>query len=110
MSFPLHIISAQVKGMTAVKSYLEVTMKISQKNRPAAAKVYHEYRRPFLDEIPGALTKELLVREEDVQAIHGFDSVEHTQAYLTSDLFVQKVAPGLKPIWDDDPDVRIYSL
>ncbi len=45
-----------------------------------------------------------------MQAIHGFDSVEHAQAYLTSDLFVQKVAPGLKPIWDDDPDVRIYSL
>lgn len=63
MSFPLHIISAQsaqVKGMTAVKSYLEVTMKISQNNRPAAAKVYHEYRRPFLDEIPGALTRSSL--------------------------------------------------
>lgn len=46
--------------MTAVKSYLEVTMKISQNNRPAAAKVYHEYRRPFLDEIPGALTRSSL--------------------------------------------------
>lgn len=64
MSFPSHIISAQsaqVKG-TAVKSYLEVTMKISQKNRPAAAKVHHDHRRPFLDEIPDALTKEGLVR------------------------------------------------
>lgn len=46
--------------MTAAKSYLEETMKISQKNRPAAAKIYHEYRRPFLDEIPGALTRSSL--------------------------------------------------
>lgn len=41
----------------SVKAYLEVTMKIPAANRAAAAKVYTDYRQPFLDTIPGAQTK-----------------------------------------------------
>ncbi|WP_405354983.1 hypothetical protein [Ruminococcus sp.] len=93
-----------------VNAYLEITMKISEKNRPAAAKVYSDYRQPFLDTINGALTKNLLVREDDVQVLHGFDSVENAQAYLSSELFQNDVFVGLKPLWDADPEVRIYTV
>lgn len=93
-----------------VNAYLEITMKISETNRPAAAKVYTDYRGPFLEQIEGALTKDLLIRDEDVQVLHGFDSIEHAQAYLTSDLFTNDVFVGLKPTWDADPDVRVYSV
>lgn len=65
-----------------VAAYLEITMKINPENRPAAAKVYTDYRGPFLEQIDGALTKELLIREEDVQVLHGFDSAAHAEAYL----------------------------
>lgn len=94
----------------SVKAYLQVTMTINPENRPAAAKVYTDYRQPFLDTIEGALTKELLIRDEDVQVSHGFDSVEHAKAYLESDLFKTKVAPGLQPTWAADPDIRIYEV
>ena len=67
-----------------VKAYLEITMKIDNDKRPAAAKVYTDYRTPFLKEIKGALTKDLLIREEDVQVLHGFDSAENAAAYLES--------------------------
>ena len=60
-----------------VKAYLEITMKIDNDKRPAAAKVYTDYRTPFLKEIKGALTKDLLIREEDVQVLHGFDCAEN---------------------------------
>ncbi len=53
--------------------------------------------------IEGALTKELLVRDEDVRVTHGFDSMEYARGYLESDLFTWKVAPGLKPLWAADP-------
>ena len=92
-----------------VKAYLEITMKIEEENRPAAAKVYTDYRQPFLDTIEGALTKDLLIREEDVQVLHGFDSVEHAQAYLSSAMFQNDVFVGLKPLWSADPEVKIYS-
>ncbi|MCI5802445.1 MAG: hypothetical protein MR014_09745 [Oscillospiraceae bacterium] len=92
-----------------VNAYLEITMKISEANRPAAAKVYTDYRGPFLKEIPGALTKELLIRGEDVQGLHGFDSVEDAEAYLKSKMFTDDVFVGLKPLWSADPEVRIYS-
>ena len=90
-------------------AYLEITMKIENASRPAAAKIYTDYRQPFLDTIEGALTKELLIRDEDVQVLHGFDSAEHAQAYLSSELFQNDVFVGLKPLWSADPEVKIYS-
>lgn len=93
-----------------VKAYLQITMKISNDNRPAAAKVYTDYRQPFLDTIKGALTKDLLIRDEDVQVLHGFDSAKNAQAYLSSELFQNDVFVGLKPLWDADPEVKIYTV
>lgn len=92
-----------------VKAYLEITMVIKNEDRAAAAAVYNEWRKPFLDTIEGALTKELLIRGEDVQVIHGFDSAEHAKAYLDSAMFKEHVTPGLKPTWDAAPDIRIYE-
>lgn len=93
-----------------VKAYLEITMKISNANRGAAAKIYSDYRTPFLNSIPGALTKDLLIRNEDVQVLHGFDNVDHAKSYLDSELFKNDVFVALKPLWDDVPDVKIYSV
>lgn len=92
------------------KAYLEITMKIDNSNREKAGKVYFDYREPFLKEIKGALTKELLIRDEDVQVIHGFDSVENAKAYLESQLFLKDVFVSLKPLLSGEPDVKIYSV
>ena len=92
-----------------VKAYLEITMKIAEAKRPAAAKVYSDYRGPFLETIPGALTKTLLVRSEDVQVLHGFADRASAEAYLSSDLFKLDVFTGLEPLWDAAPEVRIYD-
>ena len=94
----------------SVKAYLEITMVINNANRPAAAKVYTDYRQPFLNQIKGALTKELLIRDEDVQVLHGFDSVENAKAYLDSEMFKNDVFVGLKPLWSATPDVKIYTV
>lgn len=94
----------------SAKAYLEITMVIDNGNRPAAAKVYTDYRQPFLDQINGAVSKDLLIRDEDVQVLHGFDSVENAKAYLDSEMFKNDVFVGLKPLWSADPDVKIYSV
>ena len=96
--------------MEKVNAYLQITMKIKESDRPAAAKVYTDWRQPFLDTIEGALTKELLVRDEDVQVLHGFDSKEHAAAYLTSEMFTKDVAVGLSPYFQADPEIRIFSV
>jgi hypothetical protein len=92
-----------------VRAYLEITMKINSENRATAAKIYSDYRTPFLNSIPGALTKDLLIRDEDVQVLHGFDSADHAKSYLDSELFKNDVFVALSPLWDDAPDVKIYS-
>lgn len=91
-------------------AYLEITLKISNVNRPAASKVYTRYKEPFLKQIKGAKSKELLVRDEDVQVLHGFASVADASAYLKSDLFTKDVAQGLSPYLEADPEVRIYEV
>jgi hypothetical protein len=90
--------------------YLQITLKIAAANRPAAAGVYQQYKGPFLATIAGAKSKELLVRDEDVQVLHGFDSVDNASAYLQSGLFTADVVGALKPLLDAAPDVRIYQV
>lgn len=94
----------------SAKAYLEITMAIPANNRPAAAGVYTKYRAPFLAQIKGAVSKELLIREEDVQVLHGFDSAENAKAYLGSEMFQNDVFVGLKDLWTSDPEVKIYSV
>lgn len=96
--------------MSQVKAYLQITLDIPNESHPAVAKVYNDYHKSFLDTIEGAVSKNLLIRTEDVQVLHGFDSVEHAQNYLQSDMFKNDVLVGLQPLWKQDSDVRIYSL
>ncbi|MBV6305001.1 hypothetical protein KVP10_08880 [Candidimonas humi] len=91
-------------------AYLQITLKISTANRPDAVGVYQKYKAPFLATAAGARSKELLVRDEDVQVLHGFDSKQNAQAYLESELFTTDVVAGLKPLLDADPEVRIYEV
>ena len=90
-------------------AYLQITLKIDSANRPAAAQVYLKYKQPFLNTITGALSKELLLRDEDIQVLHGFDSKEHAEAYLKSPLFNNDVVTELKPYLAAVPDIRIYT-
>lgn len=90
-------------------AYLEITLTIDDTDRAAAADVYRKFKQPFLDTIEGATSKELLVREDDVQVLHGFASTEAAAAYLDSELFTQDVVTALGPLLKSAPDVRIYT-
>lgn len=90
-------------------AYLEITLQIDDQNREAAAKVYEQYKQPFLDSVPGATSKTLLVRPEDVQVLHGFERAAQAQAYLASALFTDDVVGGLSPLLAAAPEIRIYE-
>jgi len=90
-------------------AYLQITLKVAAENRAAAAAVYTQYRAPFLSQATGARSKQLLVRDEDVQVLHGFDTIDNAKSYLQSALFNSDVVTGLKPLLQDAPEVRIYE-
>ncbi|MEV7391843.1 MULTISPECIES: hypothetical protein [unclassified Streptomyces] len=90
-------------------AYLEITLQVDPANRVAAAGVYEKYKQPFPATVPGATSKELLVRDEDVQVLHGFQTVADAKAYLESDLFTRDVVGGLSPLLKSAPDVRVYD-
>lgn len=89
--------------------YLQINLNVAAKDRPAAAAIYSQFKGPFLAQAKGAKSKELLIRDEDVQVLHGFDSVENAKAYLASALFNQDVVTALKPLLQGAPDVRVYA-
>jgi hypothetical protein len=93
----------------ADKAYLEITLKVDSQDRGAAAAVYTKYKKPFLSKIPGAQSKELLIRDDDVQVLHAFATRQQAEAYLVSDLFTKDVVVALKPLLKANPEVRIYS-
>ena len=92
----------------AETAYLEITLNVAMADRPAAAAVYQKYKQPFLTTVKGAVSKQLLVRDEDVQVLHGFNNAADAKAYLTSDLFEHDVVKNLKPLLKSAPEVRIY--
>lgn len=93
----------------AETAYLEITLKIDGSDRPTAVAVYKQFREPFLTKIIGAKSKQLLIRDTDVQVLHTFASREQAEAYLRSDLFSKDVVGGLKPLLKAEPEIRIYS-
>jgi hypothetical protein len=89
--------------------YLQITLKIRADRRAAAGDIYTRYKKPFLTTIEGAKSKDLLLRDDDVQVLHGFDTAPHANAYLTSSLFERDVVAALAPLLDAPPDVRVYT-
>lgn len=90
-------------------AFLEITLTINEADRRAAAGIYQQYKQPFLETVPGATSKRLLVRAEDVQVLHGFETTAAAQAYLSSDLFTKDVVAGLSPLLKAEPEIRIYE-
>ncbi|MBC6112899.1 hypothetical protein H7U22_20955 [Pedobacter sp. CCM 8938] len=101
---------AQKTTKQAVGAYLEITLKVNEADRPAAAGVYLNYKSPFLKSIKGAVSKELLIRTDDVQVLHGFKTQADAEAYLKCDLFNNDVVSALKSYLQATPEVRIYSV
>jgi len=102
------MVVAPVSGTAG--AYLEITIKVNETDRRSAVGVYFKYRQPFLAQIKGAVSKELFIRTDDVQVIHGFETTADAEAYLKSDLFNKNVVTALKPYLQAAPEVRIYSV
>lgn len=92
----------------AEKAYLQITRKVDPQDRPAAGAGYTKFKRPFLGKVPGAKPKELLVRDDDVQVLHGFATRKQAEAYLRSEIFQKDVVVGLKPLLKADPELREF--
>ena len=89
---------------------LEITLDVKNENRNNAGGVYVKYKQPFLEQVKGSTSKDLLMRDDDVQVLHGFESVTDAEAYLTSEIFTNDVVTELKPYLESNPEIRIYSV
>ncbi|MEE9361718.1 MAG: hypothetical protein V3U92_03895 [Cellulophaga sp.] len=97
------------KSMEKTGAFLEITLKIKKVNRPKAAGIYVKYKEAFLTKIDGATSKELLMRDEDVQVLHGFQNEAQATAYLKTALFTKDVVGELALLLTADPEIRIYT-
>jgi len=95
------------RPVLAGTAYLEISNTLDIQDRPAAVEIFRKYKQPFLTQVPGA--KSLLIRQHDVQVLHGFATAKQAEAYLSSDLFTKDVMVALRPLLKARPEVRIYS-
>ena len=79
-------------------AYLQVTMTIDPADRAAGARIYSDHKQEFLDTVPGAKSKELLVRDEDVQVLHGFETVEQGRRLPDQRAVHRQGRPGPDPV------------
>ena len=110
MTITLLTLTSMTMKKTETNAYLEITLDIASENRGNAAGVYMKYKEPFLKQIDGATSKELLIRTEDVQVLHGFESEDQAKAYLAAKLFENDVVRELKPFLLSNPEIRIYTV
>jgi hypothetical protein len=59
--------------------------------------------------VPGAKSKDLFIRDEDVQVLHGFESRSAAETYLKSRLFEKDIVTELAPLLKGAPEIRIYE-
>ncbi|NIF82682.1 hypothetical protein F3J24_04050 [Comamonas sp. Tr-654] len=85
--------------------YLQITLKVGAQNR--AADVYSCCREPLLKTVWRGWSTQLFIRHVDVQVLQSLDSGEHSQTYLTSELF--DVVVELSSSVDAAPDVLILD-
>ena len=102
--------SMDVNNAEPVGAYLEISLNIKPENRESAVGVYLKYKAPFLKTIDGAQSKELLVRTEDVQVLHGFATEAQAQAYLKTSLFSKDIVGELGPLLAAPPEVKVYAV
>lgn len=106
----LTLTSMKMEKTKETGAYLQVTLEIKPENRSKAVAVFLKYKAPFLKQIKGATSKELIIRTEDVQVLHGFESESEASSYLTTDLFTNDVVTELKPLLESNPEVRVYRV
>ena len=98
------------KIQPAIRSFLQITLVVpTPKREEAITKVFLPGRQRFLDRIPGAVTMDLLVREEDLQVLHGFDTMENASAYLKSPIG-KEILGQLAEISDGKPSIAVYNV
>ena len=89
-----------------IKAYLQIALYVKN----TGTGVYARYKESFLKTVAGAKSKELLVRDEDVQALHGFGSVGLANACLKTELFEKDVVRELSSLLDKASQIRIYAV
>ena len=94
---------------TDTGAYLEINLRISDENRPAAAEIYKKYKQPFLNKIKNSTSKTLLINESNIQVLHGFKDTASAKAYLATELFKNDVVRELKPLLESSPEIIIYQ-
>jgi hypothetical protein len=90
-------------------SFLQITLRIDPNRRSTAVEVYERFKQTFLSDIPGARSKVLLMRDEDIQIMHEFETADQARSYLKSTFFEQDVVSSLQPLLSEPPEIRIYT-
>lgn len=91
-------------------AYVVMTVDIPTEKRNDATRAYYMSKTTFYNEVDGAISKELLLRDKDMKIVAGFSSLDKANAYLKNELFTKDLFTGMKKYSTSEPDVEVYSV
>ena len=91
-------------------AYLQIVLKVNLADRGELTNTYNKFKNSFLEQIKGATTHELLIGDEEVQLLYGFDNLEDAEAFLSTELYNNVVLVALKPLIFDNPKIRVFNV
>ena len=91
-------------------AYLQIVLKANSSSRGELTNTYNKLRDLFPEQIKGAKTQELLLSDEEVQLLYGFDTFEDAEAFLSTELYNNIILPALKPLISNNPEIKIYNV
>lgn len=98
------------KIQPAIRGFLQVTLSIPAPRREKAiSRIFLPARQHFLERVLGAVSMDMLVRDEDVQVLHGFDTYENARTYLNSGVFKEFMAQ-LGETADKEAIAALYNV
>ncbi|MFA5515544.1 MAG: hypothetical protein WDA20_04590 [Desulfuromonadales bacterium] len=98
------------KIQPAVRAYLQISLPVPPERRDEAiTKVFLPSRQRFDELAEGAVSIDLLVRNEDLQVLAGFDTLEHARAFEKSPAG-RDLTGQLTKLAEKEPTVALYNV
>lgn len=92
------------------KAYVVLTADVPADKRDSASRDYYMNKASFLNDIDGAVNKELLKRDQDLMIVAGFSSLDSANAFLSTELYQKDIFTGMKKYSSKEPVVQVYCV
>ncbi len=98
------------KIQPSVRAYLQISLPVPQSRRDEAiTRIFLPGRQRFAEQAEGGVSMDMLVRNEDIQVLAGFDTLESARLFQNSPAG-KELLGQLAAMAEKNPGTAIYTV